>query len=49
MKESVHSLHPAHVPGDDDDDVETDGNNKKTHYRGNIKKPGYIIYTVSIQ
>ena len=31
----------------DDDDVETDGSNKKTHYRGNSKKPGYIVYTVS--
>ena len=50
MKEPVYSLHQAHVPGDDDDDdVETDGNNRKTHYRGNTKKPGYIVYTVSIQ
>jgi len=31
-----------------DDDVETDGNNRKTHYRGNNKKAGYIVYTVSI-
>ena len=50
MKEPVHSLHQAHVPGDDDDDdddVETDGNNRKTHYHGNIKKPGYIVYSYS--
>ena len=30
------------------DDVETDGSNKKIHYRGNSKKAGYIVYTVSI-
>ena len=48
MKEAVHSLPQAHIPGDDDDDVETGGSNKKTHYRGNTKKAGYIVYTVSI-
>lgn len=31
----------------DDDDAETDGNIKKTHYRGNSNKAGYIVYTVS--
>ena len=32
---------------DDNDDVETDGRNRKIHYRGNSKKAGYIVYTVS--
>ena len=45
MKETVNS--PSRIRMYDVD-VETDGNNRKTHYRGNNKKAGYIVYTVSI-
>ena len=39
---------PSHAnTNGDDDDVETDGKTRKTHYRGNSKKAGYIVYTVS--
>ena len=46
MEEAKQSQPQTYMYGDDD--VETDGSNcKKTHYRGNSKKPGYIVYTVS--
>ena len=45
MEEAKQSPHEMYVYNDDD--VETDGRNRKTHYHGNIKKTGYVIYTVS--
>ena len=46
MEEAKQSQPQTYMYGDDD--AETDGSNcKKTHYRGNSKKPGYIVYTVS--
>ena len=46
MEKAEQSQTQTHMYGDDD--VETDGNHKKTHYRGNSKKAGHIVYTVSI-
>ena len=45
MEEAQQSQSQMYLHGDDD--AETDGSTKKTHYRGNIKKAGYVVYTVS--